>query len=60
MRGEIYSFIDAFGAGPPNVDAVTLIVVRGGSEIPNIDTVGGPGATVAGCFADYDAVAGGC
>ena len=34
-------FGDTFGAGPQNVDAVTPVVVRGRSEIPPIDTVGG-------------------
>ena len=48
VRGKIYSFGDTFGAGPQNVDAVILVVVRGGSEIPTIDTVRGPGATVSG------------
>ena len=59
MREKIYSFGDTFGAGPRNVDAVTSVVVRGGSEISTIDTVGGPGATVAGCFMKNVAGAGG-
>ena len=60
MRGKLYSFGDTFGVGPRNVDAVTWVVVRGGSEIPTIDTVGVPGATVSGCFVDNDAGYGGC
>ena len=59
MRGKLYSFGDTFGAGPRNVDAVTLVVVRGGSEIPTINTVGGPVATVAGCFVDNNTGDGG-
>ena len=47
------------GTGPHNVDAVTSVVVRGGSEIPTIDTVGGPGAAVFGCFVDNNAGSGG-
>ena len=53
-EGKLDSFGDAFGAGPRNVDAVTMGVVRGGSEIPTIDTVGVPGVTIAGCFVDND------
>ena len=60
MREKLYSFGDTFGAGPRNVDAVTSIVVMGGSEIPTIDTVGVPGATVARCFVENAAGAGGC
>ena len=60
MRRKLYSFGDAFGAGLRNVDAVTSVVVGGRSKIPTIDTVGRPGATVAGCFMDNDAGAGGC
>ena len=55
MRKKLYSFGDTFCSGPQNVDAVTSLVVRGGSKIPTIDTVGGPCATVAGCFMDNDA-----
>ena len=40
MREKFNSFGDKFGAGPRNVDAVTSVVVRGGSEIPNTNTVG--------------------
>ena len=54
MREKLYSFGDMFGAGPQNVDAVASVVVRGGSEIPPIDTVRGPGAAVAGCFMEND------
>ena len=57
---KLYIFGDTFGAGPRNVDAVTLLMVRGGYEIPTIDTVGGPGGMVAGCFMDNEAGAGGC
>ena len=59
MREKLYSFGDTFGAGPRNVDAVTLVVVRGGSEIPTIGTVGALGATVPGWFMDNNAGAGG-
>ena len=60
VRGKLYIFGDTFGAGPRNVYAVTLVVVRGGSEIPTIDTVGEADATVARCFVDNDVGAGGC
>ena len=60
MREKLYSFGNTFGAGLRNVDAVSSVVVRDGSKIPTIDTVRGPGATVARCFVDNDAVAGGC
>ena len=59
VRGKLDSFYDTFGVGPRNVDAVTSVVVRGGSEIPTINTVGGPGVTVSGCFVDNDAGDGG-
>ena len=55
MRGKVDSFGNTFGADPRNLDAVTSVVVRGGSEIPTVDTVGGPGATVTGCFVDNNA-----
>ena len=57
VRKKLDSFGDTFGAGLRNVDAVTLVVDRGGSEIPTIDTVGGPCATIAGCFVDNGASA---
>ena len=57
---KLDSFGDTFGAGPQNVDAATTVVVRGGSEIPTVNTVAGPGATIAGCFVNNDAGAGGC
>ena len=60
VREKLDSFGDTFGVGPRNVDALTSVVVRGGSVIPTIDTVGGPGATVAGCFMENDAGARGC
>ena len=60
MREKLYSFGDTFGPGLRNVDAVTSVVVRGGSKIPTIDTMGGPGATVSGCFMDDVADARGC
>ena len=41
IEGKLDSFGDMFGAGTRNVDAVTLVVVRGGSEIPTLDTLGG-------------------
>ena len=60
VREKLDSFGDTFGAGPQNVDAVTSVVIRGGSKIPTVDTVGSPGETVAGCFIDNNAGAGGC
>ena len=50
VREKLDSFGDTFGAGLRNVDAVTTVVVRGGSKIPTVDTVGSPGATIARCF----------
>ena len=60
MREELHSFGDAFCAGTWNVDAVTSVVVRGGAEVPPIDTVGGPGAGVIRCLMDNDLGAGRC
>ena len=60
LRGKLDIFGDTFGAGPRNADAVTTVVVRGDSEIPNVDTVGGPGVTIAGCFINNNAGARGC
>ena len=39
VRGKLDSFGDTFDAGPRNVDTVTLVVVRGGSEniLPHVD-----------------------
>ena len=60
MRGKLHSFGDAFCAGTWNVYAVTSVVVRGGSEVPSIDTVGGLGTAVVRCLMDYDLGAGRC
>ena len=54
MRGKLHSFGNAFCAGTWNVDAVKLVVVRGRSKVPPIDTMGEPGAAVAGCLVDDD------
>ena len=60
VREKLDSFGNTFSVGPQNVDAVTSVVIRGGSKIPTVDTVGSPGETVAGCFIDNNAGAGGC
>ena len=60
MKEKLDSFGDTFGAGPQNVDAATTVVVRGRYEIPTVNTVGGPGMTIYGCFIDNDTGAGGC
>ena len=54
MWEELYFFGDAFCASVWYVDALASVVVRGGSEVPSIYTVGGPGAAVFGCFVYYD------
>ena len=59
-EGKLYNFGNTFVMGTRNVDAVKSVVVRGGSKIPTIGTVGGPGVTVAGCFVEINAVARGC
>ena len=41
VRGKLHIFGDAFCVGTCNVDAVTSVVVMGGSEVPSINTVGG-------------------
>ena len=60
MREKLHIFGDAFCAGTWNIDAVTSVVVRGGSKVPPIDTVGSPGAMVARYFMENDTGAGGC
>ena len=60
MRGKLHSFGDAFCTGTWNVDTVTSVVVRGGSQVPSINTVGDPGAEVARCLMDYDSGAERC
>ena len=50
MWEELYCFGDAFCASEWDVNAVASVVVRGGSEVPSIYTVGGPGAAVVGCL----------
>ena len=59
VRGKLDSFGNTFDMGPRNVDAVKTVVVRGGSKIPTVNTVGVPGATITRCFVDNDAGAGG-
>ena len=58
MREKLHSFGDAFCAGTWNVDAATLVVVRGGYEVPSIDTVGVPGAAFSRCLMDNNSGAG--
>ena len=60
VREKLDSFGDTFGLGPRNVDVVTTIVIRGGSNIPTVDTMGVLGATIAGCFVNNDTGYGGC
>ena len=60
MRGILYSFGDTFCAGKWNVESVTLVVVRGGSKIPSINTVGGTGVAVVRCLVDYNSGAERC
>ena len=54
MWEELYCFGDVFYASAWDVDAVASLVVRGGSKVPSIYTVGGPGAEVVGCLMYYD------
>ena len=58
--GEFHCFGDALCAGTWNLDAVTSVVVRGRSEVPSIDTVGGPVAADDGCLVYYDSRAWRC
>ena len=60
MREKIHSFGDAFCVRTWNLDAVTSVVVRGGSEGTSIDTVGGPYAAVVRCLVYYESGAGRC
>ena len=54
MGEKLHYFGDEFCTGTWNIDTVTSVVVRGGSEAPSIDTVGGPGAAVVKCLVYYD------
>ena len=54
MWEELYCIGDAFCASAWDVYAVASVVVRGGSKVPSIYTVGGPGAAVVGCLVYYD------
>ena len=54
MWEELYYFGDAFCASAWDVDTVALVVVRGGSEVPSIYTVGGAGVAVVGCLVYYE------
>ena len=54
MWEELYYFGDAFCASAWDVDAVASVVVRGGSEVPCIYTMGVPGAVVVGCLVYYN------
>ena len=60
MGEELYCFGDEFCASTWDVDAVASVVVRGGSKVSSIDTVGGPGAAVVGCLVYYDSRAWRC
>ena len=50
MWEELYCFGYVFCASAWDVNAVALVVVRGGFEVPSIYTAGGPGAEVVGCL----------
>ena len=54
MWEELYCFGDVFCMSAWDVDAVASVVVRSGSEVPSIYTVGGPGTSVVGCLVYYD------
>ena len=54
MWEELYCFGDAFCSSAWDVYAVASVVFRGGSEVPSIYTVGGPGVTVVVCLVYYD------
>ena len=60
MGEKLHYFGDAFCAGTLNVDAVTLVAVRGGYQVPFIDTVGVPGAAVVRCLVYFDSRAWRC
>ena len=60
MGEKLHCFGDALCAGTWNVYAVTSVVFRGGSEIPSINTVGGPGEAVVKSLVYYDSGAGRC
>ena len=59
-EGKLHNFGDELCAGTWNVDAVISVVIRNGSEVTPIDTVGGLGAAVAGCLVDDNSGAGRC
>ena len=59
-RGKLHCFGDTFCAGMWNVDAVTLVVVRGGSKVLSIKTVGVSGAVVVRCLVYYNSHAWRC
>ena len=54
MWQELYCFGDAFCGSVWDVEAVASAVVKGGSDVPSIYTVGGPGAAVVVCLVYYD------
>ena len=60
MREKLHSFGDAFCAGTLNVDAVTLVVVRGRSKVLSINNMEGPGAAVVRYLLYFDSGTGRC
>ena len=54
MWEDLYCFVNAFCVSAWDVYTVGLVVFRGGSEVPSIYTVEGPGVAVAGCLVYYD------
>ena len=54
MWGKLNCFGNALFASAWNVYSVASVVLRGGSEVPTIYTVGGAGTAVVRCLVYYD------
>ena len=54
VRKEFDGFSDALGSSFGDIDAMATIVFRGSADIPSIDTVWIPGASIRWSFVDKD------
>ena len=59
-REELDGATHTGGVGFRDINRVATIMFGGGTDVPTVDTVGGPSATLIGCFVKNHLGAEGC